>query len=137
MKSQSMALLALALLMTFSGWGIQQASGKSAVSAAGETNKFLGRWDLTLKAPGHEYPSWIEIHKEDGQWRAEFVSRWGNARPLPRVSISGSHIEFVSPKEEEERKDDMVLQGTLSNDLLSGNTTGPDGSTWTWTGRRA
>jgi hypothetical protein len=55
--------------------------------------------------------------------RAQFVSRWGNARPLPQVSISRDHLQFISPKEEEERKDDMVFEGTFSNDLLSGSTT--------------
>lgn len=138
MKSRTMALLSVVLLLSFSVWlGSQKASGKSPAADSSETNKFLGRWDLTLKAPDREYPSWIEISEEDGQLHAQFVSRWGNARPLPQVSIAGDHLQFTSPKKEEERKDDMVFEGTLSNDLLSGTTTGPDGSTWTWTGRRA
>jgi hypothetical protein len=138
MKSRTMALLSVALLLSLSVWlGSQKASGKSPAADSSETNKFLGRWDLTLKAPDRDYPSWIEISEEDGQLHAQFVSRWGNARPLPQVSISGDHFQFTSPKEEEERKDDMVFEGVLANDLLSGTTTGPDGSAWTWTGRRA
>lgn len=138
MKPRITALLSVMLLLSFYGWlGSQRAFGKSPAQEASETSKFLGRWDLTLKAPDREYPSWIEIREEDGQLRAQFVSRWGNARPLPEVSISGDHLRFVSPKEEEERKDDMVFEGTLSHDLLSGSTTGPDGNAWTWTGRRA
>ena len=27
---------------------------------------FLGRWDLTLKASDHEYPSWLEL-TQDGE----------------------------------------------------------------------
>jgi hypothetical protein len=97
----------------------------------------LGRWDLTLKTPLREYPSWLEITQEGGQLRARMVSRWGHARPLPKFEISNGLITFVSPKEEEERKDDMVFQGKLSGKTLVGTTTGPDGTQWEWTGERA
>jgi hypothetical protein len=111
---------------------------KTASSEAdASVQSFLGRWDLTLKAPDREYPSWIEIRQEDGQLKAQLVSRWGNARPLPRVEISSGKITFVSPKEEEDRKDDMVFEGKLTGDTLSGTTTGQGGTPWTWTGKRA
>lgn len=98
---------------------------------------FLGRWDLTLKTPGRDYPSWIEITQDNGQFHAQFVSRWGNARPLPKIEITDNHIMFVSPKADEDRKDDMVFEGKLSGNELSGSTTGPDGTPWQWTGVRA
>ena len=63
---------------------------------------FLGRWDLTLKAPDREYPSWLEVREENGHLAAQMVGRWGNARPLPRVEVSNGQITFVSPKAEEE-----------------------------------
>lgn len=112
--------------------------GKRAFSVAAEpVEAFLGRWDLTLKAPDREYPSWLELRREHGQLRAEMVGRWGNARPLPKVELSDGHLKFVSPKEEEDRPDDMVFEGTLVGTTLSGTTTGPNGSIWQWTGRRA
>jgi len=115
-----------------------QASDPAGSSAeAASVKPFPGRWDLTLKAPDRDYPSWIEIADKDGQVTAQFVSRWGNARPLPKVEIRGAHITFVSPKEEEDRKDDMVFDGDLTGDTLSGTTTGQDGAQWTWTGVRA
>jgi hypothetical protein len=98
---------------------------------------FLGRWDLTLKTPLREYPSWLEITQEQGQLRARIVSRWGNARLLPKIAISDGRITFVSPKAEEERKDDMVFEGKLSGKTLVGTTTGPEGTPWQWTGERA
>jgi hypothetical protein len=113
-------------------------SEKPASSAATVSVKaFLGRWDLTLKAPDREYPSWLEIQQENGQLRAQIVSRWGNARPLPKIEISNGNLTFVSPKEEEDRKDDMVFVGRLVGNTLSGTTTGQDGTPWQWTGRRA
>jgi len=98
---------------------------------------FLGRWDLTLKTPGHNSPSWLEITQEGGHLRARFVSRVGHARPLPKIEISNGRITFVSPKEDEERKDDMVFEGKLSANTLAGTTTGPDGTQWQWTGEPA
>jgi hypothetical protein len=104
---------------------------------ANSDKTFLGRWDLTLKTPQHEAPSWLEITQEGGQFHARLTSRWGHPRPLPKVEISNGHIMFVSPKEEEERKDDMVFEGKLSGEKLAGTTTGPDGTPWSWTGERA
>jgi hypothetical protein len=108
-----------------------------AADSSAPAQAFLGRWDLTLKTPDRQYPSWLEISQEDGQLRARMVSRWGHARPLPKIEISNGRITFVSPKEEEDRKDDMVFEGTLSGKELTGTTTGPDGTRWQWTGERA
>src|ERR1035438_3195543 len=74
--------------------------------SAQTTAAFLGRWDLTVKSADKEYPSWLEVDQKDGKLSAQFVGRWGNARPLPKIEINGSHITFVSPKEEESSKKD-------------------------------
>lgn len=97
----------------------------------------LGRWDLTLKTPQRDYPSWIELTDEGGQLKALFVSRWGNARPLPKVEFEKGRLTFVSPKQEEDRKTDMEFVGRLVGNRLVGTTTGPDGTPWQWTGVRA
>jgi hypothetical protein len=110
---------------------------KSANTSSDSAKPFLGRWDLTLKAPGREYPSWLELREENGQLKAQMVGRWGNARPLPSAELSNGHLKFVSPKEEEDSKTDMVFEGTLGGKILSGTTNAPDGKTWQWTGRRA
>ena len=100
----------------------------NSTDATASVQSFLGRWDLTLKTPVREYPSWLEISQEGGQLKARMVSRWGNARPLPKIELSNGRIKVVSPKEEEDRKDDMVFEGTLSGMTLVGTTTGPDGT---------
>jgi hypothetical protein len=127
------ALTTLVLLLSIGMYSEQTSSADTAASV----QSFLGRWDLTLKTPLHEYPSWLEITQEDGQLRARMVSRWGHARPLPKIELSNGRIELVSPKEEEDRKDDMVFEGKLSEKILVGTTTGPDGTPWQWTGERA
>ena len=110
---------------------------KTSADTTGSVQSFLGRWDLTLKTPLREYPSWLELTQEGGQLRARMVSRWGHARPLPKCELSNGRITFVSPKEEEDRKDDMVFEGNLSGKTLVGTTTGPNGTPWQWTGERA
>lgn len=125
-------ILAAAIAVAFTPAG--------AFSQAAESNAaqpILGRWDLTLIAPDHQYPSWLQVQQKDGQLSALFVGRWGSARPLPKIEVQGNHITFVSPKEEEGAKSDMVFQGTLSGSRLAGTVNAPDGSTWTWLGARA
>jgi 3-keto-disaccharide hydrolase len=112
-----------------------QSQNKSSSEAGAKS--FLGRWDLTLKAPDREYPSWLQLSLDNGQLKAEMVGRWGNARPLPQVELSHGELTFVSPKEEEGRKDDMVFKAKLVGGRLVGSTTGPDGTRWALTGVRA
>jgi hypothetical protein len=108
-----------------------------ACALAQSVAPFLGRWDLTLKDQQHEYPSWLEVKQQDGQLKAQMTGRWGNARELPRVEIVNGTLTFVSPKEEESSKADLVFEGELEGGSLHGVMNGLDGTTWTWEGRRA
>src|SRR6202051_1155550 len=133
LRRRIFALTTLILMFSMRVYSEQKNSADKIASV----QSFLGRWDLTLKTPLREYPSWLEITQEDGHLRARMVSRWGHARPLPKCELSNGRITFVSPKEEEERKDDMVFEGKLSGKMLVGTTTGPDRTRWQWTGERA
>jgi hypothetical protein len=107
-------------------------------TAIAQQNKMLGRWDLTVKSADKEYPSWLELVDKGGKLTANFVGRWGNARPLPKVEIDGAKLTFTSPKDEEGGKKDMTYEGTLSSDTLSGAVNSPDDeTTWHWTAQRA
>ncbi|MCU1271949.1 MAG: hypothetical protein JWN74_3243 [Acidobacteriaceae bacterium] len=130
------ALIFCSLALTYAYLQPTSSASTSSVSDAA-VKPFLGRWDLTLKAPDREYPSWIEIRQENGELKAQMVSRWGHARPLPEITVTTGHLRFVSPKADEDRKDDMVFEGALTGKTLSGTTTGPDGTPWQWSGRRA
>jgi hypothetical protein len=112
----------------------QTTASAESPSSAGP---FLGRWDLTLKAPDRDYPSWLELRQEDSHLRAQMVGRWGNARPLPKAEVSDGQLTFVSPKEEEGSKADLVFQGRVTGKTLTGTVNGPDGKTWQWVGVRA
>lgn len=112
----------------------QTTASAESPSSAGP---FLGRWDLTLKAPDRDYPSWLELRQEDSRLRAQMVGRWGNARPLPKAEVSDGQLTFISPKEEEGSKADLVFQGRVTGKTLTGTVNGPDGKTWQWVGVRA
>jgi hypothetical protein len=124
-------LLAIAALVLFAG------QTYSLDNESASAKPFLGRWDLTLKAADREYPSWLEVSEDGGQLKAQMVGRWGNARALPKVEVSDGKLTFVSPKEEEASKSDLVFEGTLAGKGLGGTVNGPDGNSWSWTGRRA
>jgi len=134
-SSRFVFAIASAALLIAAAYSLNE---KAANAAQADSSKaFLGRWDLTLKAPDREYPSWLELREENGQLKAEYVGRWGNARPLPSAELANGHLRFVSPKEEEGSKTDLVFEGTLTGTALAGTLNGPDEKNWQWTGRRA
>jgi hypothetical protein len=140
MKIQRMApVFASAILLLLARTVLLGTKSHSVAFAAPANSAaaFLGRWDLTLTAPGHEYPSWLEVSEENGQLRAQMVGRWGNVRPLPKAELINGHLTFVSPKEEEDLPTDMVFEGTLKGKTLSGTVSGPKDGPWKWTGQRA
>ena len=129
--------IGVAIAALLAGGAYSQGAKSSAVAASSSAKEFLGRWDLTLKAPDRDYPSWLALREENGQLKAEMVGRWGNARPLPSAELSNGHLKFVSPKDEEGSQHDLVFDGTLRGSSLSGTLVGPDDKAWTWTGRHA
>ena len=98
---------------------------------------FLGRWDLTLYAPDQQYSSWLELTDNGGQLQGRMVGRWGSAHPILNVKIQNSVLTFASPKEEEDTPKDMPFQAKLIGGRLMGTMSGPDGTTWKWTGVQA
>jgi hypothetical protein len=127
----------LILLLSVGAYSGANSKDKKSEKDSASAEAFLGRWDLTLKAPDREYPSWLEVSLDGGQLKAQMVGRWGNARPLPRVEISNGTLTFVSPKEEESSKSDMVFEAKLVGKGLAGTVNGQNDGTWTWTGERA
>jgi hypothetical protein len=111
-----------------------------ADATAGVTadHTLVGRWDLTIQdSSGKQLPSWLELKEEEGAWKAVFVGRWGNARELPRLQVKGDVIQFFSPGQEENSKNDLAFEGKLTEAKLGGRAEGPNGAAWTWTAKRA
>jgi hypothetical protein len=110
---------------------------KSAPTRGSALGPYLGRWDMTIQASNLQYPSWLELNLEKGALKARFVSRWGNARPLPKVEIKEGELLFVSPGGEEGSSNDLVFRGKLTGSTLVGTAQGPNNAVWTWTAKKA
>jgi hypothetical protein len=98
----------------------------------------LGRWDMTLKRGDGEQPMWLEIRKSGPRTLVgQFVGTHGSARPIARVETRGSGFRFAIPPQFERGDDDLVVEGQLQGEQLSGTITLPDGQSWPWTAQRA
>jgi hypothetical protein len=98
----------------------------------------MGRWDLVVQTPGGDQPAWMEIRQSGPRTVVgQFVGWHGSARPISRVDLSEGGLRFSIPPQYERGDGDLTLEGQLQGDQLGGTIVTPDGSTVTWTGRRA
>jgi len=137
MRTRGMRLSSVLGALLIGAWSILAAAQPADGARTSVDAAFLGRWDLTLQTPDREYPSWLEVQREGTTLKAQFVGRWGNARPLPSVEVANGVLKFVSPKEEEDSKKDLEFEGRMEGGALSGTVNGPDGKEWKWTGVKA
>ncbi|MFO0901213.1 MAG: DUF1080 domain-containing protein [Pirellulales bacterium] len=99
-----------------------------------------GRWDLVVKGPAGEYPSWLEIDKSGTSTLVgSYVGQFGSARPISEVQVEGDGRSFVIvvPPQWEKRETDVTIRGRLDGETLSGEVTGDNGERLAWTARRA
>lgn len=115
-----------------------------ASSAAAQTpqpgfaDAVLGRWDLTVQGPDGPYPSWLEINlRKETELMGRFVGRFGSTRYLTQVTFRDGELSFRAPVQYEQNKSDLMFQGKLANDKMTGTTEDVDGKTLTWTAVRA
>ena len=127
-------LLAAACMLAASPGGVGAPAGDAGTAAA---NPFAGRWDISIKTPKAELPSWIEVSDEQGKAKVVMVGVSEHATPLAKAEIKQGEIEFVSPKGEEGFENDTTFKGKLVGRQLVGTATGPGGVSWSWIGRRA
>jgi len=131
-------LLWLLLVVAFSHSSCSPSPEKTVPqSKQVSADPFLGRWDLTVKREGEEYPSWLELSKVDSALKGRFVGRTGSARPIASILIKENELEFSLPKQYEKRSDDLVFKGKITTGKMGGTTVGEDGKVWSWTGVQA
>jgi hypothetical protein len=98
----------------------------------------VGRWDLVVQTPNGEHPSWLEITTSGHQTLVgQFVGGHGSVRPIARVDVDERGLRFNIPPQFERGTNDLTVEGRLEGDQLAGSLVMPDGTTATWTGRRA
>lgn len=100
-------------------------------------NPLVGRWDLTVQSPEGAHPSWLEVRQSGASLVGSFVGQFGSARPVGFVRLNGQEFRFQIPPQYEKRTSDLVFEGRVDGDKLSGDTTDPAGKAIKWTGTRA
>jgi hypothetical protein len=111
------------------------AQAHPTVDGSRAARAYLGRWDLTVRTPTQERPSWIEISDDHGRIEGLMVGLWGHATPT-EVRFNRGAIEFTVP-EDSGFPDGTRLHGRLANGELVGTATAPNGASWRWTGHPA
>ena len=103
------------------------------------TQPIIGHWDLTVDIGNNQtVPSWLEVKLSGFKtFVGHFVSAEGSARPISKVNVEGQKVTFSIPPQWEMGEKDLVFNGTLVNDKLSGTITLPNGTQRSFTGERA
>jgi hypothetical protein len=109
------------------------------LSAQTGNQPIIGRWDLTVDMGNNQsFPGWLEVKLSGFKTLVGyFVSYEGSARPISRVHVDGQKINFSIPPQWEMGEKDLVFEGNLENDKLSGMITLPNGKQLPFTGERA
>lgn len=111
--------------------------GTANVRAA-DPPAIIGHWDLTVNIDGQSAPSWLEVKLSGFKTLVgHFVSTEGSARPVAKVNFDNGKVSFSIPAQWEMGASDLVFEGTLENDRLTGTITNPMGVKHSFTGVRA
>ncbi|HZI53989.1 MAG TPA: DUF1080 domain-containing protein [Chitinophagaceae bacterium] len=97
-----------------------------------------GRWDITVTVDGKKYPSWLEIiHSGPKRLVGRYVGITGSARPISIIHYNNGKMNFTIPPQWEEEDKDLVFEGGLQGESLTGTMVAANGKTYNWTGRKA
>jgi Domain of Unknown Function (DUF1080) len=111
----------------------------SGSSTNADSVSIEGRWDITMKdSNGKEYPSWLEVrHSGLHTLVGDVVIIVGSARPISRINYNDGKLNFSVPPQWESGTNDMVIEGMVDGDKLTGTMVSSDGKNYTWIGTRA
>jgi hypothetical protein len=103
-----------------------------------DQSQLLGRWDITLDDNGSTKPSWLEVkHSGLRTLVGYFVSTSGSARPVAKINFDNGKFSFSIPPQWEDSNNDMTLEGTLGENVITGVITTCDGKKQPFKGVRA
>ncbi len=132
--SGAFCYILLALSLTVLVPSVSQCSNANA----GEL-PIIGRWDLSVQMDNQTMvPSWLEVKLSGIKTLVGyFVGDGGSARPISKVNFKDGKVSFSIPAQWENSDNDMVFEGTLANDKLTGIITSCSGAKLPFVGERA
>jgi hypothetical protein len=118
---------------------ITAASPTSVGGNPGDTDLFLGRWDITAtgRKGGQPRFCWLELRRDQGVLKGRFNAGGGAVFDLPEVAIERGELRFqYPPRGSPPNATQQVWRATVKDARLVG-TAEADGETLSWTGVRA
>jgi hypothetical protein len=122
-------------------------SNAPAIAASADDNALrkaveplLGRWDLTVTDGVQTYPSWLEISLSGHRTLVgSYVGQFGSARPVSKIDfdLRTAKFRFTVPPQWEARTNDVVVEGALEANKLSGRILNDVGQFIPFRGERA
>ncbi len=98
--------------------------------------QLAGRWDLTIKAPGESYPSWMEFTGKNGSPEVRIVGRVSSVHKATDVKVDGTHLSFTTA-EWFGKPIKVTWDMNLTGERLAGSQKRQDGVSGQLTGVRA
>ena len=81
----------------------------------------IGRWDLTVHAPGGDRSAWLEVRHSGVQTLiGQFVGTSGSARPISQVEFKGGEFRFAIPPQWDRVEGTFAVAGRIDADRLKG-----------------
>lgn len=97
-----------------------------------------GRWDITIEDGAKKFPAWLEVyHSGHKRLVGQYVGITGSARPVSIVHFDNGKISFTLPPQWELEDHDLVFEGILREETITGTMIAANGQTYNWTARRA
>ncbi len=105
--------------------------------SAQDTKSLEGTWNLTITEDGKEVPSWLEIkHSGNSALIGRFCYKFGSARPVSEILLSGAKFSFSIPAQWEPEGFDMQIIGEPAGEGLKGVLIYTDGEIYNWVASR-
>ncbi|MFD2522889.1 3-keto-disaccharide hydrolase [Emticicia soli] len=119
-------------------FGIVSMMGQTLSAQLAPIKSIEGRWDITVTKNGKTSPSWLEVNHSGVKYlNGHFVGDGGSARPISRINFADNKMSFSIPPQWDSAEKDLVVEGTLQDDKLSGTMNTPSGEVLSWVGVRA